>query len=127
MASLIGLKILIPKHPWKSLIRPLQPILAAKRYVSFFLGHPVYRVCTHEYIHSEIHFCILVHASFSLILCTCEDHLAMVTTRVLKITHLQLRSQIVHPQYSKLITLAMVATAGFISKIAHASVVTPCL
>ena len=36
VASWIGLEILVPKHPWKSKIRPLQPILAAKRYVSFF-------------------------------------------------------------------------------------------
>ena len=36
MASWIGLEILIPKHPWKSKIGLLQPILAAKRYVSFF-------------------------------------------------------------------------------------------
>ena len=41
MASWIGLEILIPKHPWKSKIGLLQTILAAKRYVSFFLGHPV--------------------------------------------------------------------------------------
>ena len=41
MASWIGLEILIPKHPWKSKIGLLQPILAAKRYVTFFLGHPV--------------------------------------------------------------------------------------
>ena len=31
VASWIGLKILIPKHPWKSKIGLLQPILAAKR------------------------------------------------------------------------------------------------
>ena len=42
VASWIGLEILVPKHPWKSKIGPLQPILAAKRYVSFFLGHPVH-------------------------------------------------------------------------------------
>ena len=42
MASWIGLKILIQKHPWKSKIGLLQTILAAKRYVSFFLGHPVF-------------------------------------------------------------------------------------
>ena len=36
VASWIGLEILIPKHPWKSQIGLLQPILAAKRYVSFF-------------------------------------------------------------------------------------------
>ena len=41
VAGWIGLKILIPKHPWKSKIGLLQTILAAKRYVSFFLGHPV--------------------------------------------------------------------------------------
>ena len=41
MASWIELEILIPKHPWKSKIGLLQPILAAKRYVTFFLGHPV--------------------------------------------------------------------------------------
>ena len=41
VASWIGLEILIPKHPWKSKIGLLQPILAAKRYVTFFLGHPV--------------------------------------------------------------------------------------
>ena len=41
MASWIGLEILIPQHPWKSKIGLLQTILAAKRYVSFFLGHPV--------------------------------------------------------------------------------------
>ena len=34
VASWIGLKILIPKHPWKSKIGLLQTILAAKRYVS---------------------------------------------------------------------------------------------
>ena len=37
-----GLKTLIPKHVWKSQIILLQHILATKRYVSFFLGHPVY-------------------------------------------------------------------------------------
>ena len=42
MASWIGLEILIPKHPWKSKIGLLQPILAAKLYVTFFLGHPVH-------------------------------------------------------------------------------------
>ena len=36
MARWIGLEILIPKHPWKSKIGLLQPILAAKRYVTFF-------------------------------------------------------------------------------------------
>ena len=36
-----GLKILVPKHLWKSKIGPLQLILATNRYVSFFLGHPV--------------------------------------------------------------------------------------
>ena len=36
VASWIGLEILVPKHPWKSKIGPLQPILAAKQYVSFF-------------------------------------------------------------------------------------------
>ena len=41
VARWIGLEILVPKHPWKSKIEPLQPILPAKRYVSFFLGHPV--------------------------------------------------------------------------------------
>ena len=44
VASWIGLEILIPKHLWKSKIRPLQPILALKRYVPFFLGHPVEHV-----------------------------------------------------------------------------------
>ena len=50
-ASWIGLEILIPKHPWKSKIGLLQPILAAKRYVSFFLGHPVQtlRFCCEQY------------------------------------------------------------------------------
>ena len=59
--SWIGLEILILKHLWdgmgvttghgpwtmdlwKSKIRPLQPILALKRYVPFFLGHPVEHV-----------------------------------------------------------------------------------
>ena len=37
-----GLKILVPKHLWKSKIGPLQLILATIRYVPFFLGHPVY-------------------------------------------------------------------------------------
>ena len=37
-----GLEILVPKHLWKSKIGPLQQILDTKRYVSFFLGHPVY-------------------------------------------------------------------------------------
>ena len=37
-----GLKILVPKHPWKSKIGSLQLILLTKCYVSFFLGHPVY-------------------------------------------------------------------------------------
>ena len=41
VASWIGLEILIRKHPWKSKIGLLQLILAAKRYVTFFLGHPV--------------------------------------------------------------------------------------
>ena len=36
MASWIGLEILIPKHPWKSKIGLLQPILAAKRNMTFF-------------------------------------------------------------------------------------------
>ena len=36
-----GLEILNPKHMWKSENGPLQPILATKRYVAFFLGHPV--------------------------------------------------------------------------------------
>ena len=36
VASWIGLEILVPNHPWKSKIGPLQPILAAKCYVSFF-------------------------------------------------------------------------------------------
>ena len=36
-----GLEILVPKHLWKSKIGPLQQILDTKRYVSFFLGHPV--------------------------------------------------------------------------------------
>ena len=35
------LKILVPKHLWKSKIGPLQLILATKHYVTFFLGHPV--------------------------------------------------------------------------------------
>ena len=35
------LKILVPKHQWKSRIRPLQLISATKRYVTLFLGHPV--------------------------------------------------------------------------------------
>ena len=41
-----GLEILVPKHLWKSKIGPLQQILDTKRYVSFFLGHPVYNVFT---------------------------------------------------------------------------------
>ena len=36
-----GLEILVPRHLWKSKIGPLQQILDTKRYVSFFLGHPV--------------------------------------------------------------------------------------
>ena len=36
-----GLEIQNPKHMWKSENGPLQPILATKRYVTFFLGHPV--------------------------------------------------------------------------------------
>ena len=41
VASWIGLEILVPKHLWKNKIGPLQPILAAKRYVSFFWVKPV--------------------------------------------------------------------------------------
>ena len=37
-----GLKILAPKHLWKSKIGALQLIWATKRYVTFFLGHPVH-------------------------------------------------------------------------------------
>ena len=47
-----GLEILVPKHPWKSTIGPLQLILATKRYISFFLGHPVVcvlYVCAYQY------------------------------------------------------------------------------
>ena len=36
------LKILVPKHLLKSKIGPIQLILASKRYVTFFLGHPVH-------------------------------------------------------------------------------------
>ena len=50
VASWIGLEILIPKHPWKSKIGLLQPILAAKRYVTFFLGHPVYHCMYAHYV-----------------------------------------------------------------------------
>ena len=35
-----GLKILIPKHMWKSIIGPLEQILAKNRYGTFFLGAP---------------------------------------------------------------------------------------
>ena len=45
VASWIGLEILVPNHPWKSKIGPLQPILAAKCYVSFLMGHPVVGYC----------------------------------------------------------------------------------
>ena len=34
------LKILVPKHLWKSKIGPLQLILATKHYVTFFFGSP---------------------------------------------------------------------------------------
>ena len=35
------LKILIPKHMWKSKIGLLEQISAKNPYVTFFLGHPV--------------------------------------------------------------------------------------
>ena len=36
-----GLKILIPKHMWKSKIRLLEQKLDENRYVTFFYRHPV--------------------------------------------------------------------------------------
>ena len=38
-----GLEILIPKHMWKSKIGLLEQIWGQNSYVTFFLGHPVYR------------------------------------------------------------------------------------
>ena len=37
-----GLKILIPKHMWKSKIGLLEQIWGQNPYVAFFLGHPVW-------------------------------------------------------------------------------------
>ena len=46
MARWNGLKILIPKHMWKSKIGLLEQIWGQNPYDTFFLGHPVHNLAT---------------------------------------------------------------------------------
>ena len=63
-----GLEILVPKHLWKSKIGPLQQILDTKRYVSFFLGHPVDLTSDRSYIlkKCKIRFNLILHFDFGI-------------------------------------------------------------